>query len=135
MGEQRPRPSVPDGGEPTLRALALRLLTSEAPRSAVAEQPRLFVGRLPENLPVEIPVPEGFVIVGSVVRGERVGEPAIEVVLDAALPAEQAHESYRELMASTGWRKKEWFKRRPGGFESGPPAALRSSATAPAGPR
>lgn len=125
MDENGPNPPggplVPNGGEPALRALALRLLTSEGPSATRAERPRLFVGRLPETLPVEIPIPEGFTLLGSVVRSERVGEPRLEVVLDTVLPAEQAHESYRALMASAGWTQKEWFKRRPGGFESGPP--------------
>ena len=59
----------PDPGEGALRRLAERLLDYDDPFGSRAEKPRLFVGRLPEGLPVEVPVPGGLVLLGCVLRG------------------------------------------------------------------
>lgn len=106
---------VPPSGEARVLDLALRLLAQEDPVSRMVEKPRIFVGRLPEDLPVEISIPDGFAVVGSLVRDEHdpYDDPAIEIVLDARMSAEQARETYRELMSAAGWSEPE--RRGPGG--------------------
>jgi hypothetical protein len=89
--------------------LVLRLLSSEDPVSRSVERPGIFVGRLPEEMPVEIPIPEGLSVVGSLVRSEHDphDDPATEIVLDAAMPAERVRDLFRERMSESGWSERE----------------------------
>ncbi len=57
-----------NGEESRSLSLAVRLLSSEDPVARVVERPRIFVGRLPEVMLVEIPVPDGLDVVGSLLR-------------------------------------------------------------------
>ena len=115
----------PGEGEEALRELALRLLSPSRPEVARGGQPRLFVGRLPDHLPVEIPIPDGFDIVGSLARAdERHSGPQTHVVLDAPIGAEQVRETYRELMGTAGWSESKFPSRMGGGFAFGPRASL-----------
>ncbi len=105
----------PSGEEARVLDLVLRLLAQEDPVSRTVEKPRIFVGRLPEDLPVEISIPDGFAVVGSLVRDETdpYDDPAIEIVLDARMSAEQARDTYRERLSAAGWSEPE--RRQPGG--------------------
>ena len=67
----------------------------------------------------EIPVPEGLTLVGSMTRSGWRGEPETEIILDAALSAEDVREAYRQQMTAVGWFERQ----RPGprgGFSPGP---------------
>ncbi len=105
-------------GESRVLELAIRLLSNEDPVARAVLKPRILVGRLPEEMPVEIPMPEGFSVVGSLVRSEPDphGDPTVEVVLDARMPAEQARDAYREQMSAAGWSEPERRGPRGGGF-------------------
>jgi len=49
-----------------LKDLAERLLDYNYHVEADPDKPRLFLGELPTDLPAEIPVPEGFALLGGV---------------------------------------------------------------------
>ena len=108
------------GGEATIRALALRLL-SERYMEEGAEVPELYAGELPEGMSFEIPMPEGISLVGSLNRQSRRRGRELEVVLDSASEVEEAREAFQEVLAEAGWEKREneWLE---GGFEMGPPS-------------
>ena len=55
-------------------------------------------------------MPEGLTLVGSMTRSGWRGEPETEIILDAALPAEDVREAYRQQMTAAGWFERE----RPG---------------------
>lgn len=92
----------PSGGaESALRALALRLLgpPERYPDAPAPDEVRLFVGELPPGLTVELPLPDGAHLLGSLVRGSQ----GVSVVLDADLPPEQVLAAYRERLLPAGW--------------------------------
>jgi hypothetical protein len=104
------RPETFSNGESRVLELATRLLSDEDPVARAVLKPRIFVGRLPEDMPVEIPIPDNFAMVGSLVRSEPDphGEPTVEVVLDARMPAEQVRDAYRAQMSAAGWEAPEF---------------------------
>lgn len=115
-GENSPINS--DNDESNLLKLALRLLDSEDPHSE-HEAPTLYAGRLPESLTMDIPIPSGSEIVGSVERLELEGERSVEVVLDFHGHTEGFLDSYKELAVDAGWNEPP--RREPeGGFAFGP---------------
>jgi hypothetical protein len=124
-----------NGEESRSLSLAVRLLSSEDPVARVVERPRIFVGRLPEAMPVEIPLPDGLDVVGSLLREERnpYDDPSVEIVLDASIPAEQVLSAYRERMSAAGWSEPErrGFDARSG--EGGRTARGHATGAAPAG--
>ncbi len=102
----------PENREALLETLALRLSVHIFdPR---ADHPQLFVGRLPEGLPFELPIPEGSRIIGSLARSSK----HLEMVLDVPLPPEQALAFYRERLLAAGWNEPEQPMHGPhqGGF-------------------
>lgn len=117
------------GGEDVVEAwreLARRLLGERSPEATGGGGPQLFIKRLPDNLPVEIPIPDGFDVVGGLwFANERLGGLETHVMLDAPLDAEQVSEAYRQLMDSTaGWSERTPPGRpRHGGFVFGPHAS------------
>jgi hypothetical protein len=61
----------PYGGErnvPRLKDLAERLLDYDYHVEVDSDKPQLFLGELPTDLPAEIPVPEGMVLLGGLRR-------------------------------------------------------------------
>jgi hypothetical protein len=123
MDERRTGPTSAEGELAALRALASRLLAGEDTSDAARREPQLFVGRLPDDLPVAIPVPSGGVnVVGSVVRDDLdLDDPYIEIVLSTGMLPEQFHETYKELMATAGWSEIEPWLDPHGGFTNRPP--------------
>lgn len=96
-----------------LRELAVRLLRARFPGDPeAAGEMQLLVGEVPGGLPVELPLPPGSRVVGSFVRGNLHG---ISIVLDAAQPAEQVLEFYRERLSGAGWSRPE-LPHHGGGF-------------------
>jgi hypothetical protein len=57
-----------DQGEAVVRALALRLLAPRYPGMPAPGEIQLLTGRLPDPLPVDIPIPEGATVAGSLSR-------------------------------------------------------------------
>lgn len=92
-----------------LEQLFLRLLTS--PYELSNDQPRLFVGALPEHFPIDVPVPEKTRVLGTLARSEE----HVEMVLESELAPGDCAEFYREEFAGRGWSQPEHF-RRMGGF-------------------
>ncbi len=94
-----------------LRELALRLAAAPSPYMPPAErEPQLFIGHLPPNLPIELPLPEDSRIVGSVVSRATV------IYLDVDLPTNAVLDFYRERMMAAGWSEPQIPGMRHGGF-------------------
>ncbi len=101
-----------DDQEATL-ALALRLMgrgfsDDESPT-------RLLVGRLPDPLPVALPLPNGARVVGSQVLGA-----VATIVLDVDLPEAQVLAFYRDRLEADGWTVPEQAGMHGGGFAFAP---------------
>jgi hypothetical protein len=102
--------------ETMLRDLLIRLSTFAGdPRVG---NPQVLVGELPQNLPVEIPLPERSHVVGTLIRGPQHASS----VVDVDLPTEQVLKFYRERMQAAGWQESEYPKvPRSGGFTTSVP--------------
>jgi hypothetical protein len=123
---ERRSPEPPSNGDDSVAlALARRLLVSHFPYAGAEKQPRILVGRLPEDPPFEIPIPAGFSLLGSAVSEPSRGRPTVEAVLDTQLPAERVRVVYRELLTASGWIEERRVPD-PGGFVRGPHGFLMS---------
>ena len=91
--------------------MVLRLLTYAGdPRT---QNPRLLVGRLPDALPVELPLPTDSKLFGSLQRSAN----HVEVIFDTSLPEQEVIAFYRERLTAVGWQEDESFPgMRQGGF-------------------
>lgn len=100
---------MPDArGDELVPLSTVEHLLSPEPGLGPAEEqrPSFFIGRLPEDLPVEVPIPDGATIVGSQPHGYGPRDE-VEVVLDAGMTAEQVREAYRTLMTAAGWSESD----------------------------
>ena len=113
MDENIPTPQNLTEREMMLRDLAIRLSTFAGdPRVG---NPQVLIGELPQRLPVEIPLPEGSRVVGTLIRGPQYATS----VVDVELPTEQVLKFYRERLQAAGWQESEFLKdRHSGGFTS-----------------
>ena len=120
------KPSSGAGGDELVPLSTVERLFSPEfePGSADEQRRRFFIGRLPEYLEVEIPIPDGASIVGSLPHGGPRDE--VEVVLDGDMTAERVREAYRALMTEAGWSESDRHRRPTGsGFVSeAPPDVL-----------
>lgn len=89
MSEQRP------ADYDALYALSQRLWFS--PHEPDAPEPQLFVGQLPNDLPVSPPVPEGFRLVGGV-TGKRA-----TILLETDREPDDAMEVFTAAILAAGW--------------------------------
>jgi hypothetical protein len=89
---------------------------------APTQQTQIYVGKLPEKLPTDIPVPDGSRVIGSVVRGEE----SVQTVLDALQPPDGVLDFYRQRMQSAGWSAQDQSAAPSGGFV---PSSLGSGLT------
>ena len=90
----------PSGTEDSsVEELATRLLQATYPGSTELNDVQLLAGKLPENMPVDLPIPDGARIVGSEVQEDK----GIYVVLDVPMMPDQALDFYREALASQNW--------------------------------
>lgn len=97
--------------EVTQDELVRRLLTQ--PMLPGEQEVQLLPGRLPDMLPLELPLPEGSRVVGSVARSPEVAD----IVLDVPLAPEQVVAFYQERLAALGRQQpEEMAGHRPGGF-------------------
>ena len=104
---ENPTPSEID----LLEKLALGLLVY--PGDPRASKPRLFLGKIPENLPIEVPIPEQSRVVGTLARSET----QVEIVLESDLTPEEVFRFYRTQLTSLGWHEPEgMWPHQAGGF-------------------
>ena len=112
----------PYGGErnvPRLKDLAERLLDHDYHVEVDYDKPRLFLGELPTDLPAEIPVPEGMVLLGGLRRVRPWwGETDMQVILETEAGPEGVYDAFREHLAGSEWSEKRWPLRERGGFVS-----------------
>jgi hypothetical protein len=102
-----------DENSTLLQELALRLLRIQMHGDPDAPgDTQLMVGTLPATLPVELPLPDGCRVLGSLVRPYL----GLTVVLDCTQTSEQILDFYRERMTAAGWSELE-MPHRPSGFE------------------
>jgi hypothetical protein len=100
--------------------LAARLLKSHFPYTVSGEKPLVFAGRLPEEMPFEVPVPDGFVLVGSAQVASRGNRRVVEVVLDTDLSASRVRDAYRDLLSEGEWEEEHLGEPGGGGFARSP---------------
>src|SRR5579863_9912745 len=107
---------APSAADEALLALAQRLLAPRYPHMPAPEHdPTLLVGRLPDASLLEVPLPPGSRVVGSLVADD-----SITIVLDCDQPDMMALlDFYRERMAAQGWQVPEMRHPPHGGFTSG----------------
>ncbi len=99
-----------------LRVLATRLLAGTRPDDDGPGEIDLLVGRLPDPLPFDVPLPERSRIAGSAVSADYVN-----IVLDVDMSPEEARSFYQERMPAAGWTESEPFDHGQGGFISARP--------------
>lgn len=88
---------TPFSEENMTRTLALRLLAR--PFNPQAPEPQLLAGRLPAQLPFDLPLPDECVIIGSFM-----GSPEeIQIVLDTDATPSAVIAFYKERMQAAGW--------------------------------
>jgi hypothetical protein len=84
----------------SLRELAERLLQMRFPDDPnTPADTRLLVGTLPSALPVEIPLPDGSRVVGSVERARH----GITTVLDCTQSPAEILDFYKQRLTAAGW--------------------------------
>lgn len=95
----------------SMQVLLQRLLTYSYP-GAPTQQTQIYVGKTPDRLPVDLPLPDGSRVIGSVVReGEN-----IQIVLDAPLTPDRVLDFYRQRMQAAGWSAQDQPTAPGGGF-------------------
>src|ERR687894_619431 len=117
---QRPGPASPSSGDLVTRELATRLMESHFPYTVAGEKPLIFPGSVPEEVPFPVPLPEGFVLVGSAQFASRGARRVVEIVLDTALSASGVRDAYRNLLSGGGWEEEKPGVPGGGRFPRGP---------------
>lgn len=100
------------GDEASLREFVGRALHYNIPGET--QSTTVLIGALPEQLPVELPIPDGARVIGSTVRGPQAG--GTEVILDVDMAPEAVLEFYQEQLGQAGWERAPEFG--GGGFVS-----------------
>jgi len=85
--------------EPSVEELATRLLQATYPGSAELNEVQLLAGKLPDDMPVDLPIPDGARIIGSEIQEGK----GIYIVLDVPLMPDQALDFYRKALPSQNW--------------------------------
>ncbi len=106
----------PSDLEAKYRDLALRMAIH--PNDPRIKEPQLFLGKLPPDLPFELPLPVGSNVIGTLIRSPQ----HIEMVLDCSQTPESVIEFYTERLTVTGWQK---FEQPIGGRSGGFTVSLR----------
>lgn len=84
--------------EPSLYLLAQRLLSSPAFLSSKPSEPQLLLGRLPEQFPRQIPIPEDAWIIGCLIEGPG----KFQVVFESGLSPREVLDLYRQAVIGIG---------------------------------
>ncbi len=119
-----------------LKDLAERLLDYSHHADTDSDGPQLFLGELPTDLPADIPVPEGMVLLGGL-RQEIPwrGETDAQVILETEADPEGVYAAFREHLAGSEWSEKRWPPAERGGFVSpGPMPRFLVFCLSPRGP-
>jgi hypothetical protein len=105
--------------EDTLRDLALRLLSQNYGLGHSSRATELIVGRLPDEMPADVPILEDSQVIGALVS-EVMGYKGYIVILGSDFPPEQIYDLYDARLRAAGWDKPDWdsFLGR-GGFTAG----------------
>ena len=90
---------VVGGDDESLREFIGRALTRRYPGAEEGDT-RIMIGLLPDDLPFDLPIPEGSRIIGSIVRGDPTGT---EIILDVPLNPEEVINFYHEALIEEGW--------------------------------
>jgi hypothetical protein len=100
--------------EKQLEQLILRLLTS--PYDQRNQKPHIFFGKLPENFPLDVPLPEKSRVLGTLARSEA----HIEILLDSDLTRDEIQIFYRTQLARRDWIEPgdNFLRSHMGGFAS-----------------
>ncbi|MDQ6880268.1 MAG: hypothetical protein M3082_21700, partial [Candidatus Dormibacteraeota bacterium] len=80
-----------------LRELAQRLLTHPHPEGPTSVE--LFLGRLPDSLALEIPLPPDSRLLGSALHSQRGRPTQMEAVLDVGRDAQEVVAAYERDLA------------------------------------
>jgi hypothetical protein len=107
MNENSPKINLK---ESDLLEFALRLATY--PNDSRTQNAQLLPGQLPDQLPVDIPIPEGSRVLGSLIRNPE----KIDIFLDKNLSPEQVFTFYNERMKAAGWQTTDIFQPDRGGL-------------------
>ena len=112
----------PYGGERNasgLKDLAERLLDHYYHADTDTDKPQLFLGELPSDLPADIPVPEGMVLLGGLRRvSPWWSEPNAQIILEAEAEPEGVYAACRAHLAGSEWSEKRRHRAERGGFVS-----------------
>ncbi len=73
------------------------------------DQGKLVVGRLPDNLPVNLPLPDGAKVDASISRGNMPGQGFYEIFVDANQSPDQVQAFYQQRLSAAGWQSKTNF--------------------------
>jgi hypothetical protein len=102
-----------------LKDLAERLLDYDYYVDTDSGKPQLFLGELPTDLPADIPVPEGLILLGGLRRRNPwQREPDAQVILEAEAEPGGVYAAFREHLAGSEWSEKQWPPVERGGFVS-----------------
>lgn len=81
--------------EPGLREFVERML------SIHGGDTKVIVGKLPEKMPVELPIPSDSQILGSIVNSKG----SVQIVLDVSQSVEQVTDFYKNKLLSEAWKQ------------------------------
>ncbi len=103
--------ATPVADTATLQTLLQRMVGDSYP-GAPSQEAQIYVGKLPDKLPIDLPLPDGSRVIGSVVRGEE----SIQIVLDASQAPDRVLDFYRQRMLAAGWSAQDQSAAPSGGF-------------------
>jgi hypothetical protein len=100
------------GSESELVRFVQRLLDFRYPGGPEPGEVQILAGQLPEDMPVELPMPRDAEVVGSVARGDQ----NVEIILDVPGEPQSVLDAYEEQLVAAGWREPELDGPSGGGF-------------------
>ncbi len=110
--EQTPSQPEVSGSESELVRFVQRLLDFRYPGAPEPGEVQILAGQLPEDMPVELPIPRDAEVVGSVARGDQ----NVEIILDVPGEPQSVLDAYEEQLVAAGWREPELDGPSGGGF-------------------
>ncbi len=110
--EQTPSQPEVAGSESELVRFVQRLLDFRYPGGPEPGKVQILAGQLPEDMPVELPMPRDAEVVGSVARGDQ----NVEIILDVPGEPQSVLDAYEEQLVAAGWREPELDGPSGGGF-------------------
>jgi len=108
--DQSPTPAESGAADAALLELAMRLVEARYSNGESDQQPRLLVGQLPPNLPVELPIPDGARLLGTLLMETPT------IVVDTSASPQDTFDFYRDRLAALGWDEQQSYGPMRGGF-------------------